>query len=327
MKYLVIGGAGYVGSHFVAEASRQGHDCYVFDNLSLGHKESVADCKEFIKGDVRRSVTLANAIDTVRPDAIFHYAANALVGESVENPALYYDNNVTGTKTLMEVLSRSAEKPPLVFSSSCAVFGTPDKLPITEDEKKSPESPYGRSKLVCEFMISDFCAAYDLRAFALRYFNAAGADQNGKIGESHSPETHLIPNVLFKINQGEKLEIFGGDYDTDDGTCVRDYIHVTDLAQSHLIAAEKLLKSPRGFFQALNIGSGAGYSNLEIVKQAEAITGKKVDYEIASRRAGDPAKLFADISKTKEVLGFQPKYSGLENILKTAWNWHQNPKF
>ncbi|MEZ4742196.1 MAG: UDP-glucose 4-epimerase GalE [Bdellovibrionota bacterium] len=327
MKFFVIGGAGYIGSHFVKEASRQGHQCYVYDNLSAGHRESIADCQEFIKGDVRRAVPLANALDAIKPDAVFHYAANALVAESVEKPALYYDNNVIGTKTLLEVLMRRKEKPTLVFSSSCAVYGTPKSLPIEESTLLRPMSPYGRTKLICEFMIDDFCRAYKLKALALRYFNACGADLSGEIGESHSPETHLIANILLKTKNGESVSIFGNNYPTKDGTCVRDYIHVTDLADAHMKAAIFLQNQEDGYFHAVNLGSGIGYSNLQILEEVEHVTGVNVKYQFVDARDGDPAELYAVNNKATDMLGFNPQHSNLRNIIKTAWAWHQNPRY
>jgi UDP-glucose-4-epimerase GalE len=327
LKFLVIGGAGYVGSHFVAEAVRQRNECVVFDNLSLGHRESLADSIDLIEGDVRDAESLTVALEKVQPDAVLHYAAKSLVGESVTNPDIYFDNNVVGMKTLLEVMNRSNSNANLIFSSSCAIFGTPESLPLTENQKKSPESPYGHTKLMCEFMISDFCRAYGLKAIALRYFNASGADAKDNIGESHSPETHLIPNILMKANRGEKLKIFGGDYPTKDGTCVRDYIHVTDLAESHLLAAKHLMKQDDGYFDAMNVGSGQGYSNLEIVKEAEKVIGRKVEYSIAPRREGDPAELFASTDKINKILNFVPNHSDLNHIIATAWKWHQNQSF
>ena len=327
MKFLVVGGAGYVGSHFVAEAMRQGHQCYVVDNLSTGHEKSVKGCTEFIKNDIRRQVAFAEIFDRVNPDVVLHYAGSALVAESVADPKKYYDNNVQGTKGIIEVLSRSKTKPGLIFSSTCAVYGNPGVVPLGEDLPRQPISPYGRSKLVCEFMIEDFCQAYGIKAFCLRYFNAAGADAVKPIGERHEPETHLIPIVLDCIKAGKVLDIYGQDYPTADGTCIRDYIHVTDLAEYHLLAAKYLKAASAGFFDALNIGSGTGYSNLQLVDAAQKVTGKKLEYRFAARRAGDPPALYANSEKITRLFGYTPRNSSLENIIATAWQWHIKPSF
>lgn len=323
MRFLVIGGAGYIGSHFVREAKRQGHEPVVYDNLSRGHRASIDESVEFIEADLLDKQRLMAVLEGKRFDAVFHFAAYALVGESVTQPEIYYANNVEGVRTLLEVLRGLAEAPVLIFSSTCAVFGTPQKLPISEDDPKKPQSPYGKSKLMNEWMIEDYCAAHGLRAMALRYFNACGADQEGGIGEAHEPETHLIPNVLRAALKGEGLTIFGDDFDTPDGTCVRDYIHVTDLAEAHIKAAVVLSSKKGAYFDAIHLGTGQGYSNLDILRAAEKVLGKKVSYEIGPRRAGDPAGLFADAGKARTVLGFEAARSRLETILTSALAWHR----
>lgn len=323
MLFLVIGGAGYIGSHFVREAKRQGHVPVVYDNLCRGFRASIDRDVKFVEGDLLDKSKLEETLRADAYDAIFHFAAFALVGESVAEPEIYYRNNVDGVKVLLDVMREMKKAPALIFSSSCAVFGTPQKLPISEDDPKKPQSPYGKSKLVDEFLIEDYCAAYKLRGMALRYFNACGADQDGGIGEAHDPETHLIPNVLRAALKGETVTIFGDDFDTPDGTCVRDYIHVTDLADSHIKAAEFLCSKSGAYYDAIHLGTGKGYSNLEILRSAEKVLGKSVAYTIGPRRAGDPAGLYADNRKAREILGFSPKHSDLDTILRTALLWHK----
>lgn len=323
MKFLVIGGAGYVGSHFVAEAMRQGHQCYVYDNLSTGHEQAVLGCAELIRNDVRRQVPLAEAIDRIEPDVVLHYAASALVGESVIDPRKYYDNNVLGMKSVLEVLSRVKTKAALIFSSTCAVYGPGDGQPLDEHVFRQPTSPYGKSKLVCEFMIEDFCQAYGLKAMCLRYFNAAGADAIKNIGESHDPETHLIPILLDKALSGGVVEIFGQDYPTADGTCVRDYIHVTDLAEYHLRAADFLAKAASGTCEAVNLGTGIGWSNLQVVGAVKKVTAREVKFRMAPRRPGDPPALVAKADKALALFGYRPQHSDLEGIVASAMKWEE----
>ncbi len=323
MKCLVIGGAGYIGSHFVREALRQGHGCTVYDNLSRGFKAAVPPSAPFVKADLLDAETLTKVLAEGSFDAIFHFAALALVGESVSQPELYYENNVEGVRVLLETMRKLKSGASLIFSSTCAVFGTPTKLPISEDDPKKPVSPYGKSKLVDEWMIEDYCRAHGLKGMALRYFNACGADQDGGIGEAHDPETHLIPNILRAALAGETLTIFGDDFETEDGTCVRDYIHVTDLADSHIKAALYMQKQKAPFFDAIHLGTGHGYSNLEIVRAAEKVLDRPVARKVGPRRAGDPAGLYADNRKAKALLGFETKHSDLETILTTALRWHR----
>jgi UDP-glucose 4-epimerase len=324
MKFFVTGGAGYVGSHFVKTASDAGHTCLVFDNLERGHREAVDARAQLIVGDTRRREEIVAALQGFEPDVVLHYAAYALVAESVKDPVMYFENNVGGLENLIDAMKQAKCLVPLVFSSTCAVFGTPTKLPMSEDDPKKPESPYGESKLKAEQLLARKVKEYGFAAMALRYFNACGADASGTIGEDHDPETHLIPNLLKAVSGNQAVSVFGNDYPTPDGSCIRDYIHVTDLAESHLLAA-KYLRSlgTVSLFDATHIGSGTGYSNLEIVKEVEKTVKQKVQIITAPRRPGDPAQLYADNSKAKKLLGFTPKHSSMENIIKTAWKWQQ----
>lgn len=329
MRLMVIGGAGYVGSHFVFEALRAGHEVCVYDNLSRGHRAAIPSQANFVHGDIRDISALGKAISLFEPEAILHYAAYALVGESVSSPELYYGNNIEGTRSLVEALvglyrSEPAKSPVLVFSSTCAIFGSPDSLPVHEEVVKNPESPYGFTKLACENLLRDACKAYGIKAMALRYFNACGADRSGLIGELHEPETHLIPNVLRSLQAEKTLSLFGNDYPTKDGSCIRDYVHVTDLAISHLAACQYLVKADAGVFETINLGTGNGYSNLEIMKMAGDIVGKKLKFEASPRRPGDAVALYADNAKAKSLLGFQTEHSSIENILRTAWKFVEN---
>ncbi|MBC7660620.1 MAG: UDP-glucose 4-epimerase GalE [Chitinophagaceae bacterium] len=322
MRFLVIGGAGYIGSHFVREAMRQGHACTVYDNLERGFRASLPADINFVKANLLDHAALEKTLTSDSFDAIYHFAAFALVGESVSKPELYYENNVEGVRVLLDTMVKLKSQAALIFSSSCAVFGTPHKLPISEEDPKNPLSPYGKSKMIDEWMIEDYCHAHGIRGMALRYFNACGADKDGGIGEAHDPETHLIPNVLRAALAKETVTIFGDDFDTKDGTCVRDYIHVTDLADAHIKAATYLCAQKGPFYDAIHLGTGDGFSNLDILKAAEKVLGHKIEYQIGPRRAGDPAGLYADNRKAKKVLGFVTCYSDLETILKTALNWH-----
>jgi UDP-glucose-4-epimerase GalE len=324
MKFFVIGGAGYVGSHFVLEAKRQGFELVVYDNLSTGHKESVPSDVKFIEGDILDETYLTTSIENEKPDVVFHYAALALVGESVEKPGIYYRNNVEGTRCMLDSIVNSGLNCPVVFSSTCAIFGSPKSLPIDENAPKSPESPYGFTKYACEKLLEDYVTAYGLKISPIRYFNACGADKSGSIGELHSPETHLIPNLLRRILDEEQLTVFGNDYPTRDGTNVRDYIHVTDLAISHIEAAKMLVECDKPVFEPFNLGTGDGYTTMEIINSCEKVLGKKSNFVIGERRAGDAVALYANNQKVKEVLNFTPEHSSLENILETAWAWHSS---
>ncbi len=320
---LVTGGAGYIGSHFVKFLRKNNYDVVVFDNLSRGHIEAVPSDVAFEQVDILDYESLISALSKYNVDAIVHFAAFAYVGESVENPLLYYQNNVVGSFTLIKAaLEKGVRK--FVFSSTCSLYGNPDKVPISESESVKPINPYAETKLAIEKMLRDVEAAHGLKYVALRYFNAVGDDPEGEIGESHNPEPHLIP-IIMQVAAGkrDKLFVFGDDYPTTDGTAVRDYIHVNDLADAHLKALNYLNENKSDIF---NLGTGDGYSVLEMIKAAEKATGKKINYEITGRRAGDPAMLVADNKKAREILGWQPKY-GLREIMETAWNWHKNQKY
>jgi UDP-glucose 4-epimerase len=324
MRFLVIGGAGYIGSHFVREALRQGHSCVVYDNLSRGHRASIPPLVKFIQADLLDKASLRKTLREDEFDGIFHFAAFALVGESVAEPDLYYENNGEGVRCLLNAMRAEKSTASLVFSSTCAIYGTPEKVPMVENDPKQPISPYGRSKLLAEWLIEDACRAYGLKAMALRYFNACGADPSGEIGEDHQPETHLIPNVILSALSGQELSIFGRDFPTRDGTCVRDYIHVSDLADAHIKASLHLQSLRPGAFDVVNLGTGRGYSNLEIVEAVERVLGYKIPYKFAERRPGDPAELYADNTKAKEVLTFVSRHSELDSIIRTSLVWHKN---
>lgn len=318
---LVTGGAGYIGSHFVKYLIENGKEVLVIDNLSRGHKEAVNEKAKFEKCDILDYDNLLATLKKYKIDSVVHFAAFAYVGESVENPEMYYQNNVVGSFNLIKAVKECGIKK-FVFSSTCSLYGNPYKVPISEDEPTKPINPYAQTKLMIEKILADFDTAYGLKFAALRYFNAAGADFEGKIGESHQPEPHLIPIVLeAALGKREKVLIFGDDYETEDGTCVRDYIHIYDLADAHLKALEYLDCSKQS--EIFNLGTGSGYSVKEIIKTAEKVTGKYLKTEIVNRRAGDPAKLVADNQKAKKILKWVPKYK-LEEIIESAWNWHKN---
>ncbi len=314
-KILVVGGAGFIGSHTAKLLHRQGFEPVVYDNLSTGHLTSVR-WGPFVEGDILDTPRLAEAIESHRPAAIIHFAASAYVGESVENPAKYYANNVNGTLSVLEACRRTqADK--LIFSSSCAIYGIPAHLPIRECEMPQPINPYGRTKLIAEHMLADYSAAYGLSYVALRYFNASGADPERELGEWHDPETHLIPRALLATAGAiETLEVYGDDYDTPDGTCVRDYIHVLDLARAHVLAVEYLLAG--GDNLAVNLGTGHGTSIKEIVGAIERVCGRKVPVAMHRRRPGDPPALYAASDLAAEKLGFRALHSDIETIIRTA---------
>jgi len=322
MRFFVTGGAGYIGSHFVWEAARQGHECLVYDSLERGHREAVPPGVALTVGNVLDGPALAASLRAFRPDVVLHYAAYAIVPESVQYPEKYFTNNVGGVESLIGAMVAAGTIVPLVFSSTCAVFGTPKTHPLTEDAPKNPESPYGASKLQAEGVIAKATATHGFAAMALRYFNACGADASGLVGEAHDPETHLIPNILRAVRAGDQVTIYGNDFPTADGTCVRDYIHVTDLAISHIQAAAYLrgLKG-KGSFDTVLLGTGRGQSNMEILKAAAAVTGKQPDVVFGPRRPGDPAQLTCDPSKAARLLGFKALHSDVENIIATAWRW------
>ncbi|HSD41740.1 MAG TPA: UDP-glucose 4-epimerase GalE [Burkholderiales bacterium] len=317
---LVTGGAGYVGSHACKALAAAGHTPVVYDNLSRGHRE-FARWGPLEVGDIGDAARLDAVFARHRVDAVMHFAALAYVGESVSEPALYYRNNVGGTLELLEAMRRAGVRR-LVFSSTCATYGVPERMPITEDLPQQPINPYGMSKLVVERMLRDYDAAYGLRSVSLRYFNAAGCDPDGEVGEDHDPETHLIPRVLMAADGAlPHVEIFGTDYSTPDGTCLRDYVHVADLAEGHVQALGYLERG--GATTAINLGTGRAFSVREVIAAAERVTGRRVPVREAARRAGDPPVLVADAARARAVLGFAPRFTEIEPIVETAWRWHK----
>lgn len=322
MKFLVTGGAGYIGSHCARHLQRSGHQVCVFDNLSYGSRESLPEDVAFVLGDMRTSGDIAAVVKSFQPDFVFHFAATALVGESMVNPSLYYDTNVLGMKNLLEALREYCNGASVVFSSTCAVFGVPRQLPIAEEAFKNPISPYGATKLSAEMMLMDYARAYGLRGMILRYFNACGADASGEFGEDHEPESHLIPNVIKAQLQGLPVTIHGQDFATKDGTCRRDYIHIEDIAEAHLKAALFIQGQALGTVEAVHLGTGQSLSILEVIREVEAFANQKVKYTFGPRRAGDPDELYSDPRKAERLLGMTWKHSTLSNIIKTAWTWH-----
>lgn len=317
MKVLVIGGAGYIGSHAARILRRHGHDVIIYDNLSTGH-EFLAKGFELLVGDIADHGKLRRELSRV--EAVMHFAAHAYVGESTVNPRKYFRNNVEGALTLLNATLDAGIKK-FVFSSTCAVYGTPAQVPITEDTPRQPINPYGVTKLFMENALEAYDRAYGLRFAALRYFNAAGADESGEIGEVHSPETHLIPLALGATRkEAEPLQIFGTDYPTSDGTCIRDYIHVNDLGEAHALALNRLAEGHESF--AANLGTGQGHSVFEILKAVEKATGNPVHRKEVPRRAGDPPELVADPARAQKLLGWKATRS-LSDIVTTAWNWMQ----
>jgi UDP-glucose-4-epimerase GalE len=321
---LVTGGAGYIGSHTCKALAAQGYTPVVYDNLSEGHAEFV-HWGPLVEGDLRDAACLAATFTRFRPAAVIHFAGSAYVGRSVQDPQHYYENNVAASLCLLEAMqSEGCNK--LVFSSTCAVYGEPEQLPIKNSTPPAPINPYGRSKLMVEQAIKDCGMAHGLRSVALRYFNAAGADREGEVGERHIPETHLIPNVITAALTGDTvLEVYGADYPTEDGTCIRDYVHVSDLAAAHTLALEYLDDQPGN--HVFNLGAGVGTSVKQVINEVEKQTGKTVPTQICSRRSGDPAILTADIKHSSEVLGWRPEHSTLQNIVETALRWTKKEKF
>ncbi len=319
MRILVAGGAGYIGSHFVKQAVKH-HQVVVIDNLQTGHRQAVAKEATFHQGDLRDRAFLDQVFAEYRLDACVHFAANSLVAESMQKPLLYFDNNVSGTIALLEAMHAHHVRK-IVFSSSAAVYGTQEKMPLTEDCATSPENPYGESKLMMERMMMWADAIHQLRYVSLRYFNVAGAASDATIGEDHRPETHLIPIILqVPLGKRDKLTIFGNDYPTKDGTCVRDYIHIEDLIDAHLLALAYLDKNkPSAIF---NLGSENGYSNLEILEVAKNIIGRPLPFAFGDRRPGDPPRLIASSAKARDVLGWS-RHRGIEEIVASAWAFHQ----
>jgi len=321
MAILVCGGAGYIGSHMVAHLLENNQDVIILDNLQKGHEDSLLGGKLYI-GDLRDTSFLEKVFSENTIEAVIDFAADSLVGESVENPLKYFDNNIGSTIKLLEAMKNHNVKH-IVFSSTAATYGEPENIPIQEEDKTCPTNPYGESKLAVEKILKWCDNAYGITYTCLRYFNAAGAHINGQIGEDHRPESHLIPLILqVALGQREKIMLFGDDYNTPDGTCVRDYIHISDLAEAHLLALKRLQKG--GDSKTYNLGNGKGFSVKEVIEATRKVTGMEIKAEIAPRRAGDPAILIASSEKAIKELGWKPKYNSLETIIETAWNWHKN---
>ena len=323
MAILVTGGAGYIGSHSVLALQKAGYEVIVLDNLVYGHQDLVETVlkAKLIIGDTCDRPLVEKVFAEHQIEAVMHFAAYAYVGESVTKPAKYYHNNVVGTLTLLEAMVE-AKINKFVFSSTCATYGVPDSVPIKEEQPQNPINPYGATKLMVERILQDFSHAYDFRSVCLRYFNAAGADPEGNLGEDHDPETHLIPLVLqTALGQRESISIFGIDYDTPDGSCIRDYIHVLDIAQAHILALKYLLQDRQT--DVFNLGNGNGFSVKEVIEAARKITGREIKSEISDRRPGDPPSLVGSGQKAQEILGWQPAYANLDDIITHAWQWHQ----
>lgn len=320
MKILVTGGAGYIGSHACKALKQRGHEVVVFDNLVYGHRDFVK-WGVLEEGDLTGRPAIEDVIKKHRPAAVMHFAAFTYVGESVEDPAKYYHNNVAGSLNLLDA-ARTNGVNYFIFSSTCATYGVPRTTPIAEDHPQNPINPYGMTKLIIEDMLKDYGAAYGLKSVSLRYFNAAGADPDAEAGEDHNPETHLIPLVLDAASgRRPHITMFGADYGTPDGTCIRDYIHVTDLAEAHVLALEYLVSG--GKSTAFNLGNGKGFSVKEVIDAARSVTNKKIPVVEGQRRAGDPPCLVGSSDKIKKVLGWRPRYDELETIIRHAWNWHR----
>lgn len=321
MKLLVLGGAGYIGSHTATEILDNGHEVVIADNLVTGYREAIPEKATFYQGDLRDKDFLVDLLNKEKVDAVIHFAAFSLVGESVTNPLKYYENNLYGTKVLLDAMIETGVDK-IVFSSTAATYGEPENIPILESDRTCPTNPYGETKLAMEKMISWAAKAHGLHFVSLRYFNACGAHKSGKIGEAHNPESHLIPLVLQVPNgKREFVSIYGNDYDTPDGTCIRDYIHVTDLAKAHILAVEYLMNG--GESDIFNLGNGVGYSVKEVIETARKVTGHPIPAKEEARRAGDPARLVASGKKAKEILGWEPEIKDLADIINSAWKWHK----
>lgn len=325
MHVLVCGGAGYIGAHMAKMLAARGDRVTVFDNLSTGHRAAVR-WGAIVVGDLLNPADIDKTLQSETYDAVMHFSAKSLVGESMSRPDMYYLNNVVGTLNLLNALVRHRVDK-FIFSSSAAVFGNPEYTPIDERHPTRPINPYGKTKLMVESLLADYDQAYDLRSVSLRYFNAAGADPEALIGESHNPETHLIPNILLSVSKrgGHTLKVFGEDYSTPDGTCVRDYIHVDDLCDAHLRALDYLIRG--GKTEIFNLGNGRGFSVLEVIRSAASVTGMEIPYTVAERRVGDPPVLVASADKAQQELQWKPRYTDLRQIIETAWRWHQKPSF
>ncbi|MDB5056323.1 MAG: UDP-glucose 4-epimerase [Bacilli bacterium] len=321
MAVLVTGGAGYIGSHTVAELLDRNEEVVIVDNLQQGHQAAVMGGK-FYKGDIRDNEFLDKVFAENEIESVIHFAANSLVGDSMINPGKYYHNNVYGALNLLEKMKVCGVKK-IVFSSTAATYGEPESIPILEDDRTFPTNTYGETKLAMEKMMKWFDIAHGIKFIALRYFNAAGAHENGLIGEDHSPETHLVPVILqVPLGQRDHVSIYGNDYSTQDGTCIRDYLHVSDLADAHILALESLRSGSES--NIYNLGSGKGFSVKEMIEMARKVTGHPIPAIVQERRAGDPAILIASSDKIKQQLGWNPKRDNLDMIIRTAWNWHQN---
>ncbi|RSL33598.1 UDP-glucose 4-epimerase GalE [Salibacterium salarium] len=325
MSILIVGGAGYIGSHAVHQLLDQGKQPVVVDHLQTGHREAVPRGAVFYEGDIRDRAFMRSVFRRKRIRQVMMFAAHSLVGESMEKPLEYFDNNVFGTQVLLETMMEAGVHE-IVFSSSAAVYGEPEEVPITEAAPTSPESPYGETKLAMEKMMKWCEQAHGLRYVSLRYFNVAGARMGGKIGEDHRPETHLVPIILeVALGKREAITIFGDDYPTPDGTCIRDYVHVEDLIAAHIQALDYLKKG--GESNIFNLGSNEGFSVKEMVETSRQVTGKDIPQQMGERRAGDPARLIASSDKAKQLLGWEPKRTNVQTIVRDAWNWHQkNPE-
>ncbi len=322
MKILVCGGAGYIGSHTIAELLEKGYEVIAIDNLGTGHEKAVfPDAKLFV-GDLRDENFMDKVFRENKINAVIDFAAYSLVGESVSEPLKYYENNMYSTLCLLKTMNKHKVQN-IVFSSTAAVYGEPENIPILEKDKTFPKNPYGQTKLAVEDMLKWCDGAYGIKHAVLRYFNAAGAHKTGVIGEDHNPETHLIPNVLkAALGEAEQIKIFGTDYDTPDGTCVRDYVHVTDLANAHILSVEKIMKD--NVSVTYNLGSGTGFSVREVIETAKKVTGRTIKVEECERRPGDPSTLIASSEKIKRELNWNPKYTEMEYIISSAWKWHSN---
>ena len=322
MSILVCGGAGYIGSHTVHELINQNKDVIIVDNLQSGHMKAVNSKAKFYKGDIRDSKFLDKVFSENNVDSVIHFAANSLVGESMTKPLVYFNNNVYGMQILLESMVKHGIKH-IVFSSTAAVYGEPKRIPILEDDETNPTNPYGETKLAMENMVKWCSKSYGMSYVSLRYFNAAGALEDGSIGEDHSPESHLIPLILqVPLKKREAITVFGEDYDTLDGTCIRDYIHVLDLADAHIKAVEYLQKGNDS--NIFNLGNGFGFSVKEMIDSAREVTNEEINVVVGERRAGDPARLIASNEKARKILGWTPKYTDVKDIIKTAWTWHKN---